>query len=131
MSRDGFGYPIPRQPTHSPFMLNLELSLLTGFLLISAAASIYLYRHMSSGQSRLYRVTQLRTDGVHCLEFVGTWPVVLKVFSVTGAVFARSHHRPINVRLSFPTPTIGMWWNVRCMIQEVLEVFDESGTSTI
>ena len=28
--------------------------------------SIYLNRHTPSGQSRVYRVTQLRTDGVHC-----------------------------------------------------------------
>ena len=27
-----------------------------------------LYRHTPSGQSRVYRVMQLRTDGVHCRE---------------------------------------------------------------
>ncbi|CAM9815346.1 unnamed protein product, partial [Ascophyllum nodosum] len=27
---------------------------------------IYLYRQPPSGQSRVYQVTQLRTDGVHC-----------------------------------------------------------------
>ena len=32
-----------------------------------------------SGQSRVYRVTQLRTDGVHCRESAGTGPVNLKV----------------------------------------------------
>ena len=37
---------------------------------MSAAMSIYIYHHTSSGQSRLYRVTQLRTDGVHCRESV-------------------------------------------------------------
>ena len=31
------------------------------------------------GQSRVYRVTQLRTDGVHCRESAGTGPVNLKV----------------------------------------------------
>ena len=48
---------------------------------ISAAASIHLYlnRCTPSGQSRVYRVTQLRTDGVHCRESAGTGPVVLKV----------------------------------------------------
>ena len=35
--------------------------------------------HTSSGQSRVYRVTQLRTDGVHCRESAGTGPVNLKV----------------------------------------------------
>ena len=32
-----------------------------------------------SGQSRYYRVTQLRTDGVHCQESAGTGLVNLKV----------------------------------------------------
>ena len=29
---------------------------------------VYKKRHTPSGQSRVYRVTQLRTDGVHCRE---------------------------------------------------------------
>ena len=62
---------------------------------------------MPSGQSRVYRVTLLRTDGVPCRESAGTGPVVLKVVPVTSAAFA-GHHGPIDVRLSFPTPTIGM-----------------------
>ena len=37
---------------------------------MSAAVSTYIYHHTPSGQSRLYRVTQLRTDGVHCRESV-------------------------------------------------------------
>ena len=37
---------------------------------MSAAVSIYINHHTPSGQSRLYRVTQLRTDGVHCRESV-------------------------------------------------------------
>ena len=40
---------------------------------------IYLNRHTPSGQSRVYRVTQLRTDGVHPRESVGSRPVYLKV----------------------------------------------------
>ena len=70
---------------------------------------VYLLKPPYAGQSRVYRVTQLRTDGVHCRESAGTGPVVLKVVPVTGAAFA-GHHGPINVRLSFPTPTIGMKW---------------------
>ena len=35
--------------------------------------------HTPSGQSRVYRVTQLRTDGVHCRESAGTEPVSLEV----------------------------------------------------
>ena len=36
-------------------------------------------RHTQSGQSRVFRVTQLRTDGVHYRESAGTEPVNLKV----------------------------------------------------
>ena len=39
---------------------------------------IHLNRHTPSGQSR-YRITQLRTDGVHRRESSGTEPVVSKV----------------------------------------------------
>ena len=39
----------------------------------------FLNRHTPSNQSRVYRVTQLRTDGVHCRESAGTGPVNLKV----------------------------------------------------
>ena len=40
---------------------------------------IYLNHHTPSGQSRVYRVTQVRTDGVHCRESIGARPVVLKL----------------------------------------------------
>ena len=43
------------------------------------------HRHTPSGHIRVYRVTQLRTDGVHWRESAGTGPVVVKVFPVTGA----------------------------------------------
>ena len=70
----------------------------------------YLNRHTPSGQSRDYRVTRLRTDCVRCRES-GTRPVVLKVVPVTGASLSSiTMDRPINVRLSFLTPTIGMKW---------------------
>ena len=49
---------------------------------------MYLYRHPPSGQSRVYQVTQLRTDGVHYRESAGTGPVVLEVVPVTGAALA-------------------------------------------
>ena len=52
---------------------------------------IYLNRHTSSVQLRVYRVTQLRIDGVHCRESDGTEPVVLKVVPVTGAALAGCH----------------------------------------
>ena len=49
--------------------------------------SIYLNLHTPSGQFRVYRDTQLRTDGVNCRESAGTEPVVLEVLPVTGAAF--------------------------------------------
>ena len=50
-----------------------------------------------------YRVMQLlRTDGVHYRKSAGTGLVV--VSNVCGLF--RHHHGSINVRLSFPTPTI-------------------------
>ena len=68
---------------------------------------LILKRHTSSGQSRIDRVTQVRTDGVHCRESAGTGPVVLKVVSITGAAFSSPwtnyYYAPL-----FSTPTIGM-----------------------
>ena len=70
----------------STLRLNMVLA---GFLLLSAPASTYIvYRQPPSGQSRVYQVTQLRTDGVHCRESAGTGPAVLGVYPVTGAVFS-------------------------------------------
>ena len=62
-------------------------------------------RHTPSVQSRVYGVTQLRTDGVPCRESTGTGPVNLKVVPVTGAALA-GHHGPINMRLSFTHPLL-------------------------
>ena len=48
---------------------------------------VHIYRQPPSGQSRLYRVTQLRTNGVHCRESAGTGPVVPKAVRVRDAPF--------------------------------------------
>ena len=48
----------------------------------------HLYRQPPSNQSGVYRVTQLRIDGVHCRESASTGPVVLKVVPGTGAAFS-------------------------------------------
>ena len=86
-SRDGFGRPVPRQPTHFPNS-RLNPVLTRGIPPASAVASVYLNCHTRWGESRVYRVTQMRTDGVHCRESAGTGPVVLKVVPVTGAAFS-------------------------------------------
>ena len=58
------------------------------FLPISAVTRIYLCREPLSGQSRVYQVTQLRTDDVHCRESAGTGAEAFKVVPGTGAAFS-------------------------------------------
>ena len=76
VSRDGFSRPVPRQPAH------LHTQAESGAYLRDSSRVPRWHplwnRHTPSGQSRVYRVTQLRTDGVHCREFTGTGPVNLK-----------------------------------------------------
>ena len=66
---------------------------------------IYLKLHTPSGQSRVHRVTRLRTDGTHCRKSAGTGPVNLKVVPVTSSAFAPPWTAPL-----FLTLTIGMKW---------------------
>ena len=91
VSRDGFGSLVPRQPAH------LHTQAKSGAYLRDSSRVprrrpfiICLNRHTPSGQSRVYRVTQLRTDdGVHCRESAGTGPVNLKVVP-NGCCLSRS-----------------------------------------
>ena len=105
VSRDGFRSPVPRQPAH------LHTQAESGaYLRDSSRVSrrrpfiIYLNRQTpSSGQSRVYRVTtQLRTDGAHCRESVGTGPVVLKVVPVTGAAISQVTMDQLNQSICAP-----------------------------
>ena len=77
VSRDGFSRPAPRQPAH------LHTQAESGAYLRDSSRvprrRPYETAIRPSGQSRVYRVTQLRTDGVHCRESAGTGPVNLKV----------------------------------------------------
>ena len=78
-----------RQPTLSPHCHHQGASnwcLLVGFLSLSSAASVFECIPSISGQSRIYQVAQLRTDG-----FTAEMPPA----------------HGISVRLSFPTPTTG------------------------
>ena len=75
VSRDGFG---------SPSRVSLLISILRLNLVLTHGIppdfrGVYLNRHTPSGQSRVYRVTQLRADDVHYRESAGTGPVNLKV----------------------------------------------------
>ena len=115
VSRDGYSRLVPRQPAHSPYS-SWIWCLLTGFLPISAAASIYCFnRHTPSGLSRVHQVTQLRTDGVRYRESAGTGPIVLKVVPVTDAAFA-VHQGPINQWCAslFPHPLLVWSEHIEC-----------------
>ena len=82
VSRDGFGRPIPRQPAHLHTHAESGAYLRDTSRVPRRRPFIHLLqynRHTPSGQSRVDRVTQLRTDGVHCRESAGTGPVNLKV----------------------------------------------------
>ena len=78
VSRDGFGSPVPRQPAHLHTQAESGANFRNSSRVPRRRPFIYLNRHTPSGQSRIYRVTQLRTDGVHCGESAGTGPVNLK-----------------------------------------------------
>ena len=79
VSRDGFGSPVPRQPAH--LHTQGESGALTHGIPPDFRGGVHLFfnRHTPSGLSRVHQVTQLRTDGIHCQEYAGTGPVVLKV----------------------------------------------------
>ena len=47
---------------------------------------VHIYHRMSSGPFRVYRVTQLRTDGVHRRQSAGTLSVVFKLVRLTAAI---------------------------------------------
>ena len=83
VSQDSFGSPVPRQPAHLHTQAESGAYLRDFSLFPRRRKLIYLNRQTTSGQSRVYRVTQLRTDGAHCRESAGTGPVVLKVVPVT------------------------------------------------
>ena len=88
VSRDGFGRPLPRQPAHLHTLAESGAYLRDTSRVPRRRPFIYLDHRTPSDQFRVYRVTQVRTDGVQCRESAGTGPVVLKVVPVTGATFA-------------------------------------------
>ena len=77
--RDGFGRPVPFQPAHLHSQAEPGAYLRDSSRVPRRRPFIYLNRHTPSGQSRVYRVTQLRDDVVHCRESTSTRPVNLKV----------------------------------------------------
>jgi len=75
VSQDRFGSSVPRQPAHFHTHTESDAYLRDSSQVPRRRPFIYL----PSGQSRVYQVTQLRTDGVLCREPTGTGPVNLKV----------------------------------------------------
>ena len=127
VSRDGFGSPVPRQPAHLHTQAESGAYLGNFSQFPRQHPFFHLNRHTSSYQSQVYRVTQLRTDGVHCRESAGTGPPVnLKVVSVTGAAFASpwtNYFAPL-----FPTLTIYIEWAAcwkyqRCVYSRLVSIY--------
>ena len=69
---------------------------------------IYLNCHTPSGQFRVNRITQLRTDDVDCRESAGTGPVVLKVVPVTGAAILQVTMDQLMCVSLFPHPLLDL-----------------------
>ena len=67
---------------------------------------MYLNRHTPSGQYRVYRVTQLRTDSVHCRESAGTGHVILKVVPVTDVAILQVTMDQLMCASLFPHPIL-------------------------
>ena len=85
VSRDGFSSLVPRQPAHLHTQAGSGAYSRDSSRFPRRRPFIHLNRHTTSGQFRVYRVTQLCTDGIHCRKSVGKGPVLLKVVPVTGA----------------------------------------------
>ena len=94
VSRDGFGSPVPRQPARLHTQAESDAYLRDSSRVPRQCPSIYLNRHTPSGQSQVYRVTQLRTGGVHCWESAGTGPVNLKIVP-NECCLGRSQYAPL------------------------------------
>ena len=110
ISRDWFHSPVPRQPAHLHTQAESGAYLRDSSRFPRRRPFIYLNRHTPLGQSRVYRVTQLRTDGLHCRESAGTGPVVLKVVAVTGAAILQVTMDQLMCASLFPHPLFGMMW---------------------
>ena len=77
-----FGRPAPARSFFCTLWMNLVL---THGAPPAFRDGIHIYHQPPTGQSRVNRILQLLTDGVHCRESAGTGPVVLKVVTVTSA----------------------------------------------
>ena len=106
VSRDGFGYPVPRQPAHLHTQAESGAYLRGSSRVPRRRPFIYFEPPYAIGSVPSYRVTQLCTDGVHCRESADTGPVNLKVVP-NKCCLDRSPWTKSYAPL-FPAPTIGM-----------------------
>ena len=86
VSRDGFGSPVPRQPAHLHAQAESGAYFRNSFRVPRRLHLFLLNPHTPSGQSRVYRVTQLLTDGIHCRVSAVTGPVNLVVPNESAAL---------------------------------------------
>ena len=121
VSQDRFGRSVSRQPAHCPHS-GWIWCLLTGFLPLPTTASICLCRQPPSGQSRVYQVTQLRTDGIRCRESTGTGPVVLKVVLVTDAAFSGTTTDQFVCASLVPHPLLVYWYSRHVQYRKQSEI---------
>ena len=83
VSQEGFGSPVSRQPAHLHTQAKYGAYLRDSSPVPRRRPFIIYIRQTPSGQSRVHRVTQLRTDGVHCRESAGTGPVPLPLIGLS------------------------------------------------
>ena len=126
VSRDGFSRSVPYQPAHFPLSSEAEYGS------YSRGSSRFQRRrpfidlncHTPLGQCRVYRVTQMRTNGVHSRESAGTGPLVSpQGKSSNGCCHFAGHHGPINVRLLFSHTHY--WYELGMLIEIVFCIFQE------
>ena len=79
VSRDGFGSSVRRQTDHLHTQAESGAYLRDSPRVPRRRPFLYLKLPYANGSVPVYRVTQLRTDGVHCRESAGSGPVNLKV----------------------------------------------------
>ena len=79
VSRYEFGIPALRQPAHLHAQVESGSYSRDSCRVPRRRPFVYLNRHTPSGPSRVCRVTQLRTDSVHCRKTANTGPVYLEV----------------------------------------------------
>ena len=108
---DRLGSPVTRQLAHLHTQADSGFYVRVSSRFPRRPLFIHLNRRTPSGQSRVYRVTHLRTDAVDCGESARPGPVNIKVVP-NGCCLGRSPWTNCYALL-FPTPTIGMKWAFR------------------